>query len=180
MYRIQKKDNDKRHRVSRAVLSLLDGDPEAPVIMCVGSTGAAGDALGPIVGELLTGKFNIKAYVYGTVKRPLTALTLLDTYNFIKRFHGSVKVIVVDASLGSEEEKGSIIIKPEGIKPGAALNKELPLLGDYSITANVGAKADNNMAALLTAPKAVVCELAENIAFGISDALKLQGALAIC
>ena len=175
MQRISTVISEYRYKIMFSVLKLIEKDPLPPVIMCVGCNSTSGDKLGPLVGELLTHKYNIRTFVYGTVNRPLTAINVAPYYNFIKRNHTS-KILVVDAALGSEKDYGVINIYKGGIKPAAAMLKNLPCIGDYSLIANVSMFGTKNLTALAAANMKSIAEMAENIAFGIHDAIVLHKA----
>ncbi len=104
---------------------------ELPVIMCIGTDLVGGDCLGPIVGELLV-ESNVSAYVYGTLKRPITASNLKEYYEFIRSNHSST-LIAVDSCVG--KDVGLISVMHGSLKPGAASGKVLPEVGDISVTA---------------------------------------------
>jgi putative sporulation protein YyaC len=165
-----------KYGVVNSVFKLIENDDKPPVFMCIGSSGVAGDKLGPIVGELLRHKYNVRAFVYGTLSRPLTAVNLVGVHNFIRRNHTGAKIFAIDAALGKEEDRGKITVYARGLRPGSAVGKNLPDVGDYSITANVSAFGGNNIVSLLSAKENRVTALAETIAFGINDALVLKNA----
>ncbi|MCH5163430.1 MAG: spore protease YyaC [Clostridiales bacterium] len=102
-----------------------------PVIMCIGTDLVGGDCLGPLVGQLLIAR-NLPCFVYGTLYDPITALNLKDYYAFIKKNHIST-VIAVDSCVG--ENVGRISVNSGGLLPGAAGGKDLPMVGDISVTA---------------------------------------------
>ena len=102
-----------------------------PVIMCIGTDIVGGDCLGPIVGQLLI-KSGIPAYVYGTLSRPITASNLNEYYEFIRSNHLST-IIAVDACVG--KDVGQVSVTKGSLRPGAAAGKDLPEVGDVSVTA---------------------------------------------
>lgn len=168
-----------RQRAGIKLLDVMKNSKAAPVVVCIGSDRVTGDCLGPLVGHLLTTKYNVKAFVYGTLNRPVTALNLSESADFIKQAHPKAKVLAVDAALGRAEDIGLIRINRGGVYPGSAVDKVLPKVGDYSITAVVssgGNKADFNLNATRLN---LVMLMAEAIAGGISDALKIKEAAAI-
>jgi len=150
-------------------------DSIAPVFMCIGSSRIKGDNLGPTVGELLTKKHNIKTYVYGTEKRPLTAKNVISVYNFVKKNHNA-KIFVIDASIGNETDCGMVSVYKGGLSPAAACKKALPCIGDYSLICNVSMFFNQATVSLMSARLLSVKEIAENIALGVNDALTLQRA----
>lgn len=108
----------------------------APVILCIGSDRVTGDCLGPIVGQMLVER-DVRAFVYGTLARPVTALNLKDAVRHIKQTHTDKKVLAVDSSVGKLEDVGKIHVAFGSIAPGSADGKKLPKVGDVSITATV-------------------------------------------
>ncbi len=167
-----------RQRTGARLLEILLPCRETPVIVCIGSDRVTGDCLGPLVGHLLTTKYNVRAFVYGTLSRPVTALNLCESAEFIKSAHPKNKVLAVDAALGSRSDIGLIRINKGGVFPGSAVDKVLPKVGDYSIIAVVntgGQQADLNLNATRLH---LVMTMAEAIAGGISDALKIKEAAA--
>lgn len=108
----------------------------APVILCIGSDRVTGDCLGPIVGQMLT-EHGVRAYVYGTLDKPVTALNLKDSVRRIKELHSDKKVLAIDSSVGKLSDVGKIRIAFGSIAPGSADGKKLPKVGDVSITATV-------------------------------------------
>lgn len=138
-----------------------------PVILCIGSDRVTGDALGPLVGHLLTGG-KADAHIYGNLTCPVTALNLVETIATISARHAGCKIIAIDSSVGPCEEIGLVRIIRGSIRPGAADGKDLPYVGDISITATVAAKSHKN---LYTVRLGFVYNLALNIAKSICSAL---------
>lgn len=99
--------------------------------MCIGTDLVSGDCLGPMVGQLLIDR-DLPAFVYGTLVSPITALNVAEYYSYIRKNHFST-VIAVDSCVGSNV--GSISVFKGGLFPGAASKKNLPLVGDISVTA---------------------------------------------
>jgi len=163
-----------RQRASGRLLELMRGCKAPPVIVCIGSDRVTGDCLGPLVGHLLTAKYNIKTYVYGTLNRPVTALNLSESAGFIKNAHPERKVLAVDAALGKPEDVGLIRINRGGVYPGSAVEKVLPKVGDYSIIAVVNTGGQNGGINLNATRLHFVTLLAEAIAGGINDALAIK------
>jgi len=116
--------------------SLFDRDI---VYLCVGTDRATGDCLGPLVGtrlQTLTPAVNL----FGTLEKPSHAVNLQDVLTDISNSYINPLVVAVDASLGNTDRIGYINIKSGGLKPGTALNKILPTVGDFHISGvvNVG------------------------------------------
>ncbi|MBR2970833.1 MAG: spore protease YyaC [Clostridia bacterium] len=138
-----------------------------PVVMCIGTDSVSGDCLGPLVGQLLISR-GLPAYVYGTLIRPITALNLTEYYAFIKRKHTST-VIAVDSCVG--KNVGNIYVSHGGLKPGAASGKNLPWVGDISVTAVTSCypPSDKRFASVRLG---FVYSLAESVASRVEDLVK--------
>ncbi len=106
-----------------------------PIIACIGSTKIISDCFGPIVGQLLTEKYRVKANVVGTLFAPLHAVNLTERLFSAVNEHPLSKVIAVDAC-EINENRDLIRIIDGGIKPGLASGKDLPRIGDISIVAS--------------------------------------------
>ncbi len=109
------------------------------VYLCIGTDRATGDCLGPLVGTLLRA-YLPKTNVFGTLENPAHAVNLVDIVRHIEDSFRDPLVVAVDASLGRENRIGFISVQPGGLTPGTALQKTLPTVGDFHISAvvNVG------------------------------------------
>ena len=114
-------------------------DSATPVILCIGSDRVLGDALGPVTGELLKRKFDVPAFVYGSLDCPVTALNLRSATAFIKARHRDSKIIAIDGAVGSEV--GKISVCGSSLRPGLASGKVLPNVGDVSVIVTVATDA---------------------------------------
>lgn len=128
-----------------------------PVFLCIGSDRVTGDSLGPVIGELI----ETVAPVYGNLTRPVTALNLVSIEREIRRNHPDRQIVAVDSAVGSPSDIGSIRIFAGGLKAGEAMGKNLPQVGDVSVTATVCAK---NAKALSAVRLGLVYRLAQKIA----------------
>ena len=66
-----------------------------------------GDSLGPVVGTMLEEK-RTPAYLYGTLRSPMTAREIAPLQRFLEQTHPGAPVIAVDAAVGKREELGLI------------------------------------------------------------------------
>lgn len=109
------------------------------IYVCIGTDRATGDCLGPLTGSKLKSYLS-SAYIYGTLEEPVHAVNLNDTLLHIKENFSNPLIIAVDASLGNKDRIGYINIRKGAIKPGTALKKDLPPVGDFHISGvvNVG------------------------------------------
>lgn len=130
-----------------ALNHLLKENSCPPVFLCVGSDLTVGDSLGPLVGEKLaknssSGNF----FVYGTLKKPITAKEIKYVSNFIKNTHPNSHVVAIDAAVGNQGEIGTIKISRSALRPGSGANKKLGKVGDVSLIGIVAERSLFNSA----------------------------------
>ncbi|MEI4829676.1 spore protease YyaC [Bacillus sp. FJAT-53711] len=120
--------------ISSFLLSHLPIETNPPlIILCIGTDRSTGDALGPLVGSKLQ-DYNIQNFhLYGTLESPVHALNLEETITEIHKTFMNPFIIAIDACLGKSQNIGSITIGKGPSKPGAAMNKKLPAIGDMHI-----------------------------------------------
>lgn len=122
------------------LMSIMNADCQRELVyLCVGTDRATGDCLGPLVGTRLYSLFP-GLNLYGTLETPSHAVNLQSVMDEIASRFSNPLIIAVDASLGDVGRIGYINVRPAGLKPGTALNKILPVVGDFHISAvvNVG------------------------------------------
>lgn len=139
------------------------------VILCIGTDRATGDCLGPLVGERLK-NINSNIIVIGDLKSPIHALNISSTIENIYRNIENPFVIAVDAALGNVNHIGYITLSREPIAPGKGVNKKLPAIGDISITGIVNIAGRGGQKLLQNTRLSMVMDLADCIAFAISNA----------
>ncbi len=103
------------------------------VYLCIGTDRATGDCLGPIVGTRLKTMF-ARNNVYGTLENPAHAANLQQVREEIALHYANPLIVAIDASLGNTKRIGYINVKSGGLKPGTALNKDLPEVGDFHVS----------------------------------------------
>lgn len=106
------------------------------VFACIGAVKTTSyiDSIGSQVGDRLT-KAGLP-YVYGTTKKPYNGLTACGIGAKINRIHHNQVIVAIDCCISYTDEKlYKIGITNGGIKPGAGMNKKLPIIGDYAIKA---------------------------------------------
>lgn len=136
------------------------------VIVCIGSDRATGDCLGPLVGDKLS-KLNNPFTVYGTLEHPVHAKNLHETVEQIHKNHINPFIIAIDASLGTSRHVGYVSVINGALKPGIGVNKDLPLIGDVSITGIVGISGMINQMIIQTTRLNLVMHLADFISRGL-------------
>jgi putative sporulation protein YyaC len=145
----------------------LDGGRREVVIACIGTDRSTGDALGPLVGDALLRLGMPPTMIIGTLRDPLHALNL-DRVLGVAETIPAPLVVAVDAALGPADQIGAIRVRRGGLRPGEAVGKTLPSVGDLSVTAIVncsGAKFDARV--LQSTRLFVVHELSRLVAAGL-------------
>jgi len=110
------------------------------VLVCIGTDRSTGDALGPLVGSYLQEQALSGCTVFGTLDNPVHATNLADTMGWVEKHFVKPLVLAVDASLGRVESVGYLTVGQGSLRPGAAVNKTLPEVGQVYVTGivNVG------------------------------------------
>ena len=149
------------------LLEMLEPFSGSPVFLCIGSDRVTGDCLGPYVGYRLSQYQLPGISVYGTLNQPVHAVNLEHMTDFITLHHPAALVIAVDASLGEKEHLGYVTIGNGSLYPGAAVQKELPPVGDIYITGIVNISGILEYLTLQTTRLSTVISLADTITQGI-------------
>ena len=118
-----------QHNISE----LIPNNTKEIVVLCIGTDRSTGDSYGPLIGYHLSKNTFQHVKVYGTIHEPVHALNLKETVEKLKIEHPKAFVIAIDACLGKSSNIGSISTGKGASRPGAALNKELPPVGDVHI-----------------------------------------------
>lgn len=134
------------------------------VIVCIGTDRSTGDSLGPLTGTLIQQKHTEHFTVYGTLENPVHAMNLEETLAAIKEKHQNPYIIAIDACLGNWKSVGSIVAAKGPVKPGAALKKTLPEVGDMHITGIVNKGGFMDFFVLQNTRLYLVMDLAQKIA----------------
>lgn len=146
--------------------------PAPPVVVCIGSDLAIGDSLGPIVGSMLRYKTQgLGAFVYGTLKTPVTAKEIKLLRAFLRSTHKGRTVIAIDAAVGESGDVGLIKVNPNPLYPGAGANKKLGSIGDLSVLGIVAEKSIGNYGLFNTTRLNLVYSMAEIISDAVSALL---------
>ena len=137
------------------------GDTDC-VYVCIGTDRATGDCLGPLVGSFLE-RYGI-SHVYGTLDEPVHAKNIHEVIDIISKKHEGCKVIAIDACLSRLSDVGYINIEKKSIEPGSGINKELPEIGDISITGNVNISGFMELMIIQNTRLSLVMNMARKIA----------------
>jgi len=137
------------------------------VFLCIGTDRSTGDSLGPLVGDKLKFLIRDKVFLYGNLEHPVHAKNLAETLNTIYGLYNNPFIIAVDASLGNLQNIGKIYVENKPLSPGAAMNKDLPQVGDISITGIVNISGALEFMVLQNTRLFTVMHLADIISKGI-------------
>lgn len=137
------------------------------IFFCIGTDRSTGDSLGPLIGYKL--KFFSKGnfFIYGTLENPIHAKNMVNVLGQIKSKFQNPYIIAIDSCLGSLNNIGKIFIQKKPLMPGLALNKELPEVGDMSITGIVNVSGNFEFLVLQNTRLNTVMNLADSISKGI-------------
>lgn len=141
------------------------------VILCIGTDRSTGDSLGPLIGDKLKFLIREKVSLYGNLEYPVHAKNLCETLDEIAKSHVNPYIIAIDACLGSIQNVGKVIVENKPISPGAAMNKDLPKVGDLSITGVVNISGSLEFMVLQNTRLYTVMQLADCISKGIYHAV---------
>ena len=137
------------------------------VFLCIGSDRVTGDCLGPYVGYRLSQHPLPGISIYGTLEHPVHAVNLENALSHISQAHPYALVVAVDASLGEKKHLGYVTMGNGPLYPGAAVQKELPPVGDIYITGIVNISGILEYLTLQTTRLSTVISLSDTIAQGI-------------
>ncbi|GGA70327.1 spore protease YyaC [Ornithinibacillus halotolerans] len=164
MIRMLHTDSSLAEMMGEQVLSWFPTSPKEYVVVCVGTDRSTGDALGPLTGSYLQEKKLKHMTVYGTLSDPVHATNLEENIHLINKQHKNAFIIAIDACLGKTSSVGQIIACEGALKPGAALNKPLPSIGDIHITGVVNISGFMEYSVLQNTRLSIVVEMAKKIA----------------
>lgn len=104
-YALMKFQNDLLH-----YLKIKHKKNQPLVIVCIGTDRATGDCLGPLVGQALLPSPQYS--VFGTLKEPIHAKNLNQTFKEIYSVCQNPFIIAVDSCLGYAQHVGCITLSP--------------------------------------------------------------------
>lgn len=141
------------------------------IFICIGTDRCTGDSLGPLVGYKLKffyremPKNNI--YIYGSLESPVHSKNICNIIDKIKANFNNPYIIAIDSCLGKINNIGKVFVNNNPIFPGLAVNKELPPVGDLSITGIVNISGNYEFIILQNTRLYTVMSLADCISQGI-------------
>jgi len=134
-----------------ALADVLNNLEAEPLFICIGSDHHLLDCFGPLTGTMLAAVAP-GLPVLGTLEHPLHAQNLVKEIRGIKKLHAEKIEIAIDASVGNEEEIGIIQLRQGSLLPGKAFAKNLPPVGQYSITGVVDVRQNHQGARINKRP----------------------------
>ncbi len=137
------------------------------VFLCIGTDRSTGDSLGPLIGHKLRNIESNNFSIYGSLLNPVHSKNLKTTLKKINELYNNPYIIAIDACLGTANNIGKIFIRNSPVKPGLALNKVLPEVGDISITGNVNISSGFDFIILQNTRLYTVVKIADVISNGI-------------
>ena len=156
--------------VAKMFEAAIDKNERDVVIVCFGTNAISGDSLGPLVGTLLTKKYNIGAFVYGTDEAQINGKNMGEWLAFIKSVHQNALFVAVDASLGNKDKVGQIVLRDDGVCPSGVTGKS-ERFGDIGVLGIVARNHGDPLMQLLTVSPVYVDNLANEIAVMLKAAL---------
>ena len=122
---------DKRFIVNREELTkyLVKHITKDTIVVCVGTRKIFWDRLSPMVGTILK-ENNFPLEVMGTMKDNVHALNLEERVDSIEKGRN---IIAIDSAVGEKCDVGTIKVGNIPLTPGAGVDKDLGIIGDYSI-----------------------------------------------
>lgn len=153
-----------------ADIARLQPDREKILFVCIGTDRSTGDALGPLVGTLLTE--NGWPRVIGTLAEPCDAHRVegAAAAAMHEQSESSLTVIAIDACLGKLQSIGGYMLGSGPLQPGAATGRQLPPIGDYAIAGVVNRFGPKAYGMLQTTSLHLVMGMAREIVSAINEA----------
>jgi len=132
--------NDKQGilHMQKRLKDLLQKNQNRPIILlCIGTDRSTGDSLGPLTGTKIKEKRLPGLAIFGTLDEPVHAENLQTTIEKINSTYHHPYIIAVDACLGRFDSIGYITLSEGPLKPGTAVKKDLPEVGEIHFTGTV-------------------------------------------
>ena len=150
--------------LSQTITSWLPSGDYDFIVLCIGTDRSTGDALGPLTGTFLTDRSLRRLTVYGTVHEPVHAKNLEAFIRYIQDTHKNPYIIAIDASLGKGTSIGYLTAEKGPVKPGAALDKPLPEIGEIHLTGIVNVGGYMEYTVLQSTRLSIVFDMAQTLA----------------
>ncbi|WP_249872278.1 spore protease YyaC [Oceanobacillus saliphilus] len=162
-FRIPYTDSEISSLMSDRIISWFPNIPREYVTICIGTDRSTGDALGPLAGTFFEETKPKHMTIYGTLHEPVHAVNLGEAIDTIKTNHRNPFIIAIDACLGRNASIGHIITERGPLRPGSALNKALPPIGDINVTGVVNISGFMEHSILQSTRLSMVMDMARQI-----------------
>lgn len=133
-------------------------------VFCIGTPNIHGDALGPLVGSMLSISM-LDVNIVGTVDDPVVRSNYEQQ---LMKLRADATIIVVDAVIGAREKVGTYTIEEGSILPGEAMNTGIPPIGHIAIKCTTG----TTVFEMSLVDPWMICMLAYNITTELMDMLQ--------
>ena len=154
-------------KMAKALYEWIPKQQKEVIVVCIGTDRSTGDSLGPLVGSLLS-DFSLRHLkIYGSLDNPIHAKNLEENLAMIQQNHPKATIIAIDACLGKQNSIGTIITGIGPLKPGAAVQKQLPEVGDIHISAIVNISGYMEYFILQNTRLSLVMQMAKQISQSI-------------
>ena len=157
----------------RIFLSDMSTAGKEIILLCIGTDRSTGDALGPLTGTRFR-SLHSHPHIFGTLDDPVHAANLPATLTRIHAQYPSPYIVAIDACLGKLENIGCVTVGKGALKPGAAVNKDLPPVGDMYVTGIVNVGGFMEHLVLQSTRLHLVMSMADIIAYGLAYSLGRQ------
>lgn len=141
------------------------------IFLCIGTDRSTGDSLGPLTGSKLE-HLHLDINVFGTLENPVHATNIIEQVNSIKQNFSRPYIIAIDACLGRLDAVGFLSLGRGSVKPGAAVKKDLPAIGDAYITGIVNVSGFMEHLVLQSTRLHLVMKMADIISISIARATR--------
>ncbi|MBE1446587.1 spore protease YyaC [Paenibacillus sp. OAS669] len=161
----------KGQELAEFLLSIREPELDAGEVLflCIGTDRSTGDALGPLVGTMLTEAGY--PHVMGTLEAPVDASNMIERLADIPP---GCKVVAIDACLGQHASVASYQVSNQPMEPGKSLGKQLPAVGDYSIAGIVNVDGGQKYSTLQSTSLHRVMVMAKEIVAAIRVAFPVD------
>lgn len=164
--RVDYRDKEAANKLAEWIRPYLIGKT---LIFCVGTDKCIGDCLGPLVGTMLK-KNNFPYPVIGTLEAPAHATNIEAKILQVKAEYPDYFIIAIDACLGYKPFIGNIEVSFRPVHPGKGAGKNLPPIGDLSITGVVDTVEYADIFSTRAIRLSFIMSIAETIATGLIKA----------
>ena len=141
------------------------------LILCVGSNKIVWDSIGSITGQLLKQYYKVDITILGDMNFPITHKNIENTLNTIHTKYFDYNILIIDSTIATIENLYNINLNNHGLYIDSLSAKRY--IGDISISSNTWLYGLHKFIITPTLEKQTVFRIANFIACGIFNALKI-------